>query len=133
MNSAQALLLNIRKNQPGFYAYLRKQKGFRSLPLGAVPTPTAPAAANPISDALQYVGQAATAYYGARQQNQLLKTNLKLAQQGKPLIDPSSVAPTFRVDVDNPLLREVKNYLPFLFIGGAVALGYIVYKTSKRR
>lgn len=129
MPSPKELMQSIRKNQPDFYEYLRSYlpQVMDNPELGATDITAI------MNELTKNIGTAATAYYGAKQQNQLLKTNLKLAEQGKPLIDPSSVAPTFRVDVDNPLMREVKNYLPFIILGGGALAVWMVYRNVKKK
>lgn len=126
MNLQQKLLLSIKRHQPDFYHFL-VNNGMGALP-GA-----APAAASGLQSIIESIGNAATAFYGARQQNQLLKTNLKLVSQGKEPIDPSTVAPTVRVDVDTPMTRDMQKYMPFILLFGAGAVVWMIARPKRGR
>jgi hypothetical protein len=123
--SATSLIRNIRRNQPGFYQFLVTTNPQYS-ELGAFDITAL------MDNLTKNIGSAATAYYGAKQQNKLLETNLKLAQQGKPLIDPSSVAPTFRVDVDNPLTRNLANYLPVILLAAGGLIAWKMFGSNRK-
>jgi len=126
MNDSKMLFLKwLERNEPVIYARVMKNEGIAGIE-------------DIFNKAVSVIKDVAPAVTQYKAQSQILKVQLKRAEQGLPPLDTSNYAPTLRVQPEftpetNLAIRQgvgasISNYMPIILLVGGLAVAYLVMR-----